>query len=157
MSLIVENRTSMSFISISDPSHKIPTVIRLLKDIPQQVQNLSPQAKIDVVEEPYYYTVCCSELSGVVLRDLWVHIKGRTLTISAGITGKKQKKGGKYRYTKKILGGIKGKITLPGKLHQEPRIAEFGDGVLLLIFPKATDEFSKRLAFESRNEMRIRF
>jgi HSP20 family molecular chaperone IbpA len=143
MSLITKIGNGFFFTSISDPSGRNGRGCRGLNNIPQEVLDCAPQAEIDISEDLHHYIVS-SKLPGVARRNLWVYIEGRTLFLYATVTGERQENG-EYRYTEELLGGIRGEIVLPEQAFRGLERAEFNDGVLLLVFPKITDELLEQL------------
>jgi HSP20 family molecular chaperone IbpA len=139
MSLILVSGKSHFFIPIHDPSCRDEWAVFGLGRIPQKTRDGLLRARIDLSEEPDHYVVR-SELPGVMRKDLWVTIIDRTLSIYAGVTGEEQADGS-YCYAEELLDGIRGEIALPELAFRRPRVAEFGDDMLHLVFQKKTDEF----------------
>jgi HSP20 family molecular chaperone IbpA len=134
MSLIIKDGDSLQYRPILDRFNENKWEVSSLDSMPQQVRDCTAQAKINVYENPHFYSVN-SDLLGVELKNIWICIEGKTLYLYAGVTGEKQENG-EYRYTKELLGGIRGEIKLPERVHPRPARPEFHRGSVVLFFPK---------------------
>jgi HSP20 family protein len=89
-------------------------------------------------------------IPGVKPEEIEVSVTGDTLTIKAEIKGEEDVEQENYLRRERRYGSCCRSVTLPGGLETEQAEADYSDGVLTLIFPKAEEIKPKTIEVKTK-------
>jgi HSP20 family protein len=92
--------------------------------------------KVDIVEKDNQFEVHAS-LPGLKKEDIKIDLKNDVLTISGERKFQNEQKEAKYHLVESHYGSFSRSFTLPESVNKETIQAEFKDGILQLVLPKA--------------------
>jgi HSP20 family protein len=105
----------------------------------------APQMRVDVKENPEGYEVL-AELPGVAKDDIYIHIDGPVVSISAERKQEKEVKSGeRVLRTERHFGKVSRSFQLGQEIDEGQSSASFTDGVLTLKLPRKPTAQAKRL------------
>jgi len=99
---------------------------------------------VDVFESDDTYTVT-AELPGLETKDIQVSVQGDILTIRGEKRRRQEEKTRSYHRVERSYGVFSRSLQLPGNAQGEKIRAEYKDGVLTLIIPKARGSSQRRI------------
>ena len=130
-----------------DMAQMMETAFGLLPDFPEMTElTLAPLfPAVNVTENPTSFQIT-AELPGLTADDVRVDFTDGVLTIQGEKTQERTEKedGTKYHIWERRSGSFQRSFPFPGGVASDKITAEFTDGVLTMVLPKAIEERTKR-------------
>jgi len=111
--------------------------------LPGSLYALSPKADVEETDSEYKVYV---EIPGVDKKDIKIHLENNTLVIKGEKKQSKEVKEDNYLCCERSYGSFQRTFEFPGNVKSDKVEAEYKDGVLTVVVPKA--EESKRKEIE---------
>jgi HSP20 family protein len=134
-----------------DPFRDLGTLRDLLNSVFQEgpLRNLPVVGNlafvpVDLVENEQEFTLKAS-LPGVKPEDVHITVHGDTLTIRGEFKAEEEKKGDTWHLKERRAGQFQRNIALASSINADKARAEFKDGVLTLVLPKAEEARPKQI------------
>lgn len=89
-------------------------------------------------------------LPGVKADDVHVSVTGDVLTIKGSSKHEEETKNAEYHIRERVSGSFLRSVALPTSVTVDQSTAEFADGILTLILPKAGEARSKTITVKSK-------
>jgi HSP20 family protein len=133
---------------ISFPIHLSREVDRLFDELIhrpwgfcREIRGWNPLVDLYETEDSF---ILEADLPGVKAEDVKVEVLNGDLVLQGGRTLEQQESHGKFHTMERSSGYFVRQIKLPGSVNKEDIKAEFKDGVLRVILPKATSRKDQR-------------
>jgi HSP20 family protein len=131
----------------ADVAQMMENALGLLPEFPELTEVTQPGLfpVVNVTENPNSFTVT-AELPGLTQNDVHVDFTDGVLSIRGEKTQERTEKedGTKYHIWERRSGNFQRSFPFPGGIADDKITADFKDGVLTILLPKAAEEQAKR-------------